>query len=342
MRKVLVCALLCIALLFALSVFDPFEALSKKLLQREEPAVVPIVRSTIVPLTPRAGEGQVSGVEVTLYHRYLDTAYLGQEEYLLSVPMDSTVEKAIVSALLDGPDGRHTSLSSVFPEGTRVIAATKNGDTVTVTLNRAFLTVPEEATAVWQQDEYWAREVPLRRRMALEALVLSLTEDARCQQVQLLVEAQEEGAAPERLARAFFYPEEGNAGIALEAIARDVEALLTPRVTVQLALEAWLQKDFERLYNFLNATIGDGKEPMPSVAEFAETLSLEGYTLLDFQAQEGSISPDNARATVTADITYAGANGAPTKREGVSFALRRIGGDWKISYTGMWAIVQGK
>ena len=107
--------MLCVAFWVAFSVYDPFAQLRPDgYPQRAEVSDAPVARATIVPIAPSAQEDQTDPVWATLYFRYANTGYLGQEACILSVPRDSTMEKAIVSALIDGPDGTNGALTSVF------------------------------------------------------------------------------------------------------------------------------------------------------------------------------------------------------------------------------------
>ncbi len=49
-----------------------------------------------------------------------------------------------------GPDAAHDRLSGAFPAGDDVISVQSEGDTAFVTLNQAFLGIPNGAPADWE------------------------------------------------------------------------------------------------------------------------------------------------------------------------------------------------
>lgn len=344
MKKILTWAVLCVVLLFVISTWDPIAYMRVywAQLHGEQTPVNPIARATIAPIAPQAQSGQTDQVRVTLYFRYGATAYLGQEAYEISVPRDSTLEKAIVSALLEGPDGRHGDLTNVFPEGTRVLETSRSGDTVSVTLSAQFLAAPSGAPDNWQEDAYWAKEIPLRRRLALEAIVLSLTEDARCRSVQLLVGADEGLSAGERVASEVFYPDAANAAEMLSPVSRDESSVFTPRNATTAALLLWQAKEFESLYAMLGASPYTEDIQLPTQGEFAQEAAHEACSLLAFNVSGGNVSPEGLRATVVIDLQYTNAQGSRVRLDDVPLSLYRENDNWKISYGDMIALMRRK
>ena len=182
MKKAIVCALAALALVaFA----QPLEERAKAWFapnRRNEP------NAPGVTFESQLGVKQESNlIDVTLYVRYGDTNLLGAVGAQLDMRREETVAQSIVEALLVGPDAAHDRLSGGFPQGTEVISVQSEGDTAYVTLNRAFLGIPNGAPADWEDLDAWQTEATLRRRLAYESIVLALTEDGRFQRVQLYV-----------------------------------------------------------------------------------------------------------------------------------------------------------
>lgn len=344
MKKIWTWAALCIAFLFALSAWDPIAHIRVYWEERRgmERIENPIARATIAPIEPLAQENQTDPVRVTLYFRYGSTPYLGQEAYDISVPRDSTLEKAIVSALLDGPDGRHGELAALFCEGTRVVDTSREDDTVFITLSEEFLSLPAGAPDNWQEDAYWAQEVPLRRRLALESIVLSLTEDARCRSVQLLVSPSDGATEGQRVTRAFFYPEESNLSAPLEPLTRNENNLFTSRTAALLALTWWQAKDYQSLYSILGVNPYAETTQIPSIGEFVQNAAGGAHSLLSFNVSGGNVSPEGTRATVAIDLQYADKDGQRVRVTGAPLALFRENDNWKVSYGDMIALMERK
>ena len=76
----------------------------------------------------------------SLYFRLANTPYLAAEERSISVERDEALEAALIRQLLAGPSATRTALTPLFPKGTELIAVSRQGDMLFVTLNEAFLT----------------------------------------------------------------------------------------------------------------------------------------------------------------------------------------------------------
>lgn len=93
-----------------------------------------------------AAEGSEAGqMGVTLYFRYADTQLLGAERASLDIRREETVATLLVEKLIAGPGVAHDRLSGLFPQGTRLISATAEGETAFITLSSGFLGKPDGA-----------------------------------------------------------------------------------------------------------------------------------------------------------------------------------------------------
>ena len=90
-------------------------------------------------ISASTGELTPDSRKITLYFRYRDSAFLAPEQREILVKRNESLEKAIAAALIQGPEASSVALSSLFPPGTEVLAATTQGDTLFITLNEAFL-----------------------------------------------------------------------------------------------------------------------------------------------------------------------------------------------------------
>ena len=174
MKKAIVCALAALALVAAA---QPLEERAKALLERKRETTA---AAPGVTFETQLGVKQESSLlDVTLYFRYGETNLLGAVGAKLDMRREETVAQSIVEALLTGPDAAHDRLSGLFPQGTSVISVQSEGDTAFVTLNQAFLGIPDGAPADWEDLADWQAEATLRRRLAFQSIVLALTEDGR-------------------------------------------------------------------------------------------------------------------------------------------------------------------
>ncbi|MDR3050130.1 MAG: GerMN domain-containing protein [Oscillospiraceae bacterium] len=285
-------------------------------------------QETQVPVQPMAQLQQQDAQRVTLYFRYMRTGYLTQEERVLDVPRDQTVERCILEALLEGPGAGSLDLTPLFFGEVSVLGARRADDTLTVTLSDAFFLPPADAPADWGNYPYWQQEVPLRRRLALQAMVNALTEGGRFAKVELLVSTGPGDTHGQRVARAAFYPDEDDVTRILDPLTRAEDVILTPQRALTVALEAWQRKDWMTLYTFLRP----GADALPSETDFIARMAGVEKSLLNYRVSTGTVSMDGAQATVCVDVQVMGKDGTLTDAKQRPMPLSRERGNWKVSY----------
>ncbi len=87
------------------------------------------------PLSAEPEAGAAREQTATLYFRYGDSALLRQETRELTVMPNESREKALVTALLDGP--HEGGGSALFPDGTQVLSTQAQDRVIYVTFNEA-------------------------------------------------------------------------------------------------------------------------------------------------------------------------------------------------------------
>ncbi|MBQ4608136.1 MAG: GerMN domain-containing protein [Clostridia bacterium] len=266
-------------------------------------------------------------IPVTLYYRYGDTSVLGAQQAQLDIRREETVASSIVQRLVDGPSISHERLSGVFPQGTRVISVRGDGTTAFVTLSRGFLGRPDGAPADWEDLPQWQEEAALRRLLAAQSIVLSLTEDARYQRVQLFI-ADGDDDIPERIPLAYFDPQVADPALVLAASARDERMLLTPRDALEAVLSAWQARDWAAAYAYLGDEQG---ALLPALSVFEAEMNELDITLLDFDVSEGTVSFDGQRATLVLNAEIRSIEGGDAQIVRESVPLARIEDNWAIA-----------
>ena len=265
---------------------------------------------------------------ITLYFRYGDSAYLAPEQREIQVKRNESLEKAIAAALIQGPDPSNPALSSLFPPGTEVLAAAVQGDTLFITFNEAFLgRYPDEPT------DAASGEGVLRRKLCLQSLAATLTEEGLCAQVQVLVYRSAVQTNSMRLQAGFL--DRSNDDTLLPPVTRDEKCLLTPFNTASLILQAWKDQDWTSLYD-LTAREED--------ARAGEQSALEAFaaarTLTDFSISPGTVSFDGQSAVLTASLTVQD-QGTDEAVQGYPLLLLREAGIWKVDYTRLLNMMNG-
>lgn len=265
-------------------------------------------------------------LDVTLYYRFEDTSVLGAQRVQLDLRREETIATRIVEHLVEGPDIAHSRLSGVFPQGTEVISVTGEERTAFVTLSEVFLGRPDGAPADWEDLAAWQEEAALRRRLAVQSIVLALTEDGRYQRVQLYV-ADNDDDIPRRIAMAWLDPSVTDPALVLAASPRDELAILTPNKAMRMILEAWKHKDIETLYAL---TAPSKDEEMPTLSEFEAEINETDVSLLTYETSQGTVSYDGQIATLVLDAHIRSNDGGDAQIIRESVPLVRWQDNWAI------------
>ena len=274
-------------------------------------------------------------LETALYFRYADTGFLGLERAYIDLGREETVATLIVERLIEGPEASHNRLSGLFPRGTRLISAQGDGRIVYVTLNGAFLGRPDGAPSDWETREDWIKEAALRRTLAFQSIVLSLTEGARFQRVQLYI-AEDDDAIPQHVAMTWFNPDERDLDLRLAACGRDEDLLLTPRASLRAVLEGWRMRDWDAVWPFLL----QGAEDAPaSAGAFRREMESRDTRLLAYEISDGNVSRDGETATLVLNAKTRGAAGDDAEIVRETVFLRREDDNWVIDMNALLSLM---
>ena len=136
-------------------------------------------RAAVIPpdnmLSAQAQEEQPIKLSATLYFRYRSTGYLAREVRELNASRTISDEMALINALVEGPGSLSPQLSPLFPAGTHALSTAVEGETLFVTFNEQLLGRYADEAVIFSTD-YSQGEGRLRRRLAMAALVNTLTE----------------------------------------------------------------------------------------------------------------------------------------------------------------------
>lgn len=287
----------------------------------------PLLRSEATPI-PGTGQQLHSATamadgstrhSVTLYFRFLDSAYLAGETRIITVRPDESLEQAIVSALLDGPSAGQIELTRLIGDDVTIEDISVSGDMLFLTLNSRFLRdgVPDN----WQAQQDWAQEAPLFRQLTLQSIVATITENLPYSGVQVLISTPGESSA--RLDRSYYL--RGDMGPA-DPLLRDDTLLMTPARVTENILEAWKNRDFASLH----AMTASFAYERPVQQDFASAVDA-APPLMDYSISDSNVSADGQHATVTVSLTFL-QNEISVPLTAYPLHLVRDNGLWKISY----------
>lgn len=327
MKKALICLLLTAALVimgqrqvyesvtgYAMARFNPLRAQPEEETQASE------------PLFAETESAAQDALDVTLYYRFADTDVLGMERAQLTVGREEIVARRIVQQLVAGPDAAHGRLTGVFPSGTKVLSVTEDGTTAYVTLSREFLGRPDGAPADWEDLAVWQEEATLRRWLAAQSIVCSLTEGGRCQRVQLYV-ADPEDDAPQRIPLVHFDLSVTDISVVLAASSRDESAVLTPQRAMQMILDGWQRRDWETVYALLCADEG---EKLPTLTAFEARMRGADVTLLTAEVSAGTVDVSGKTATLMLDGAARSASQGDVRMIRRAVPLVRTADNWAM------------
>ena len=327
LKKIIFCLVLALAFTVLLQrqvLQQVGDALRSVIMQREETAG----ETQLASFSEQMGvKSAVDMLDITLYFRCKDTELLSAQQAQLDIRREETVATSIVRRLIDGPKTASGVLQGLFPRGTRLVSVTAEGATVFVTLSRGFLGKPDGAPSDWEDLTVWQEEAALRRTLAVQSLVLSLTEDGRYQRVQVYI-ADNDDDIPERIALAYFGVQGDAGGAMLAACSRDESFLLTPQRVLDRILDCWQTRDYAALYTMLVS----GRETLPTQAAFEAKMRELDVALLDYETTPGSVSFDGKRATLVLSAQTATPQGADAQLKRESVPLHREAENWVMTY----------
>lgn len=313
MRRGLLVLLLLGCLLLTGCMHDPVSDMSTDVQGAEIPA-------------PAADEPTLMERTAVLWFRFCEEPYLAAETRRLSYAAEDGDALALLRMLMQGPSAASTELNALFPVGTRVISVHQSGRIMFVTLSRHILNAYADEPDDWRDDPAWAAEVPLRRKLAMQGIAATLTENCDVDEVVILLERPAEVTDSLRL-RQSYYTLDGDTALA-DVLRRDESLLLTPSRTAAVILRYWQEADWVRLHRYLAMRDPATGQPRPEAAAFAAQMA-ETPHLLDAVADGGSISADGQSALFTLCGTWL-TRGTEQTFSGRTLRLVREKGLWRV------------
>ncbi|NLX82502.1 MAG: GerMN domain-containing protein [Clostridiales bacterium] len=267
-------------------------------------------------------------VDAVLYFRYQDSPYLTQEIRRISVKHTESLEKALVQALLDGPEGASNLAVPLFPRGTEVLnVLEENG--------RLFVTFSKQAQEPMGNENTFsqlARDAAiLRRRLAMASLVNTLTEFGKYRDVQVLI-LNDPGLSTSMRLSARYYLE--NSDDLPGPLTRDEDAIITPGKALAHILHAWQQQNWQRLLKLVAVT-GEEMSP-PMKMEEAQDFP----TLLEMDVSEGRIAPHGSSAIVALRANILKKNGESITLFDFPVLMLRNHQGWMLSLSSLQGILE--
>lgn len=291
-------------------------------------ATATLVPGTSPRLPEAAPDASLSAQEdAMLYFRFLSEPYLAAEKREITHSPAEPYELALVTALLSGPSPQSTELGTLFPAGTQVLSTSRQGRTLFVTLSKEIMNpYPDETAAMLASGD---AESLLRRRLCMQSLAATLTENCDVDRVQVLVEQSSADMGSLRLKQRYFLTT-GDDSLLSPPMMRCEADLLTPRNTLAVILDTWQQQDWQRLYRYVASSDPVTGEDRRTYTDFVTAME-NLPRLVESSFSAGSVSMDGRWVAFTLDATVATADHQQEQHEGQTLRLLRENGLWKIT-----------
>ncbi len=273
-------------------------------------------------INPKAEAAGKDTKDVTLYYSYRGEYMLAGETRTIDVPVNETLEMAVVRALIGGPSADRDELAGLFWDDVTLIRTETNADILLVTLSESFATAARADDDIVLEGSDAARQ----KRLAITSIVNTIVEMGTYSRVQILVDR--ESGIGQRITKDEAGWTDGG-GEYLEPLGRDETAILTPENTLYAALGAYGQKDWTQLYNFTAYVSPDGTQK-PDANAFSQALDA-GNVLQSFAVQGYNVAYDGQTAVVMLDYTMT-REGETISRTNIPIRLIREKDIWKLSY----------
>lgn len=275
---------------------------------------------------PAVAELPASAHTATLWFRFGGEAFLASEARMIHFSPQESYALCLMRALLEGPSAAAPELTGLFPQGTQVLSVTQSGRVMFVTLTRHIMNGYADEPSSWRDKPEWAAEVPLRRKLAMQSIAATLTENCGVDEVIILVEQGHEATDSLRLRRSY-YTLDGDTALA-DPLKRDEALLLTPTRTAEIILQCWQERDFARLCRYVARTDPAGAQSRPEEAVLIAAMSDLPH-LLWAVAEGGSVSADGQTAVFTVGGAWLD-QGAEHPFDGMVLRLKREKGLWRV------------
>ena len=292
------------------------------------------VTVTAVPGTEQNNPGTdtsdvaVSRSTVMLYFRYGSEPYLAAESRMLTFEPTAGREKTILTALLAGPGSNTRGLEPLFPSGTNVVSATMNGRTLFVTLTADVLNSLPDEPADWRDDPYWNREMPLRRELAMQSIVATVTENCKVDNVQIMLESSEQDTGSLRLPARYFRVDENSENLQ-GPMERNENLILSPSVTASVICRLRSERNWDSLYAYVADRDEETGQEKPNYKDFVMLMD-QTPMITETGVSGGSIDQNGDHAVFTVHAEVVDGNRLRDPGTGI-IKLCRENGLWKIT-----------
>ena len=261
--------------------------------------------------------------------RFRQEPYLASEARIISRTQSQSYESALLEALFAGPSAGSMELTSLFPTGTRLISTVSQSRTLFVTLSSEFLSGYADEPVDWQEYDLWRHEAPLRRRLCLQSIVATVTENCDVDSVQILIEQKDSVTGSLRLPQNYLL-DDSEDDVLMGPVFRDDSVLLGIDHTLSYILTLLGERNWDRLYYLLCLRDSRTGIERPTLEDYLVRMqALPALTA--FATYPPTLSLDGTEATVQVHVTLTLQDLTRVNLGSRVLRLSRESGLWKIS-----------
>lgn len=267
-----------------------------------------------------------------LYYQFSDTGYLSTDTRYVAEEQSSKTEYNLINALIQGPSSDMAELRGIINSKTKLLNVTTNRDYIYVTLSKEFLALPDYAGENWQSDPKTAARVYQSRRLAVYAIVNTLTENGVYSRVQIYIDTQGTNNGEKLTRREMGFVGDGKENQLLEPLARSMDVVMTPYNTLSLFMQMLFENKYDTAYELLAKNLS-GAEKVPSLSDFISLMSLSTNRITNYKIKSDfNVSSDAMSAVMLLDYTVQMKDGAVYCTD-IPVVLRRQNEMWKVPYS---------
>lgn len=313
------------------------------------------VPENLPAIDPEAGVARE--VQVKLYYRLTDEAYLVGVAGSVTVLASERIEKAMIRKLLSGVPPLTNNVSEVIPRETKILDVSLEGGILYITLSGEFFdtSILDEAkrenagyleSGFLTRQEYDARvaaaeeEMYLCRRLSVCSIVNTVSEFDSDVRVQMLFDVDGSGTGVRVSGKELGFAPNAQANFdLLEPQTFFAEAVVSPLTLAQCALERMMRGEYEKAYALFAETESGGMQK-PTYANF-ETEMLSRGKIISYALYSYTLSAGGDQALVLADLEYLDPAGNAVALKGITIELRSEGNLYKLGYHAFTALMEG-
>lgn len=269
--------------------------------------------------------------EVMLYFRYSDENMIAGETRNIDVPVNERIEMTVLKEIFKGPSQNSQELYPLIPENATIQSISDSGDYLFVTLSEEFISESKLAL-IDKEDEEAYEKAKQEMNLSIYSMVNTLIELGGFSRIQILVDKNGSGRG-ERI-KLGDIGVESLEGASLEPLGWDGSLILNPENTVELMLEGFGKRDFEKLYSLI--AYNDSKNVnIPSKEEFIRNLSSLETSIEEYSVLDSKVAANGQSVIVPISFTLKNKDGDTVTKENIILRLRRERDLWKIEYSSL-------